>query len=74
MRGKYYSRHKLFRILLECLKKGRDDLNLTAMSNTGEWKLILFAQNTLSRDQMTNLIKKQNRYLHEVHAIFFINT
>ena len=43
------------------------------MSNTAEWKLIPFAQNTISRDQMTTLIQKQNKYLHETHAISFIN-
>jgi len=64
---------KKIRSLLECLKKGQDDPNLTAMSNTGKWKLIPFTQNTLLRNQMTELIKKQNIYLHEVHAISFIN-
>ena len=43
------------------------------MSNTAEWKLIPFAQNTILRDQMAELLKKQNRYLHQVHAISFIN-
>ena len=59
--------------MLECLKLGKNDPRLTNMSNTGDWKLIPFAQNTLSCDQMTELIKKQNRYLHEVTAISFIN-
>jgi len=46
---------------------------LTDMSNTGDWKLIPFAQNMISRDQMNELIKKQNRYLHEVTVMSFIN-
>jgi len=71
--GNYDSRQIICRSLFECLKKGWDDPNLTAMSSTGEWKLIPFAQNTLSRDQMTELIKRQSRYLHKVHAISFIN-
>ena len=73
VRGDYAVRQELFRQLLECLKKGREDPNLTDMSNTAEWKLIPFAQNTISRDQMTTLIQKQNKYLHETHAISFIN-
>ena len=73
VRADYDSRQKICRSLLEWFKKGREDPNLTEMSNTGDWKLIPFAQNTLSRDQMTELIQKQNRYLHDVHAISFIN-
>ena len=55
------------------MRLGKEDPNLTEMSNTADWKLILFVQNTLSRDQMTELIKKLNRYLHSVRAISFIN-
>ena len=73
VRAAYDSRQEFFRGLLECMKLGTDDPKLTDMSNTGEWKLIPFAQNTISRDQMTDLIKKQNRYLHDVRAISFIN-
>ena len=54
-------------------KKRKGDTILTEMSNTAECKLIPFAQNTLSRNQMIELIKKQNMYLHQVHAISFIN-
>lgn len=73
LRTEYDSRQVVFRKMLECLKLGRNDSRLTNMSNTGDWKLIPFAQNTISRDQMTELVKKQNRYLHEVTAISFIN-
>jgi len=73
LRADYNSRQVIFRSVLERLKMGRDDPRLTAMSNTGDWKLIPFAQNTLSRDQMTEIIIKQNRYLHEMKAISFIN-
>jgi len=48
VRDDYESRQIIFRSLLEFLKKGRDDPNLTAMSNTGKWKFIPFAQNTLT--------------------------
>jgi len=54
--------------LPECLNLGREDPQLTDLSNTGDWKLIPFAQNTL-----TELITKQHLYLHEVKAISFIN-
>ena len=73
VRADYDSRQVIFMSLLECLKKGSDNTSLTEMSNTAEWKLIPFAQNTLSRDQATELIKKQNWYLHQAHAILFIN-
>ena len=73
LRADYNSRQVIFRSVLERLKLRRDDPRLTAMSNTGYWKLIPFAQNTLSRDQMTEIMKKQNRYLHEMKAISFIN-
>ena len=73
LRADYGYHQKIFMSVLNCLKKGRDDPRLTEMSNTAEWKLIPFAQNTLSRDQMTELIKKQNQYLHQVHAISLIN-
>ena len=73
VRGDYDSHQIIFRSLLECLKKARDDTNLTAMSNTGKWKLVPFTQNTLSRDQMIELIKNQNIYLQEVHAISLVN-
>lgn len=63
----------MFMSLLECIKKGSEDTNITEMSNMVEWKLNPFAQNTLSQDQMMELIKKQNWYLHQVHAISFIN-
>jgi len=66
-------RQEVLRGLPECTKSGKEDPNLTEMSSTAGWKLILFAQNTLSRDQMMELIKKQNRYLHSVRAISFIN-
>jgi len=69
----YDSQQTILRSLLECLKLGSEDLCLTDMSNTGDWKLIPVAQNTISRDYITELIKKQNRYLHEVKAIYFIN-
>jgi len=58
---------------LDCLKKGGDDENQTEISNMTDWKLIPFAQNTLSRDQMTELMQKQNQYLHEVHVVSIIN-
>jgi len=73
VRAVYDSQQILFSSLLEYLKLGREDLRLTETSNTGDWKLIPVAQNTISRDQMTEIIKKQNRYLHEVTAIYFIN-
>ena len=73
VRADHDSRQEIFRGLLECMKLGTDNPKLTDMSNTGEWKLIPFAQNTISRDQMTDLIQKQNRYLHDVRAISFIN-
>jgi len=73
LRAVYDSRYIIFRSVLERLEMGKDDPRLTEMSNTGDWKLILFAQNTLSRDQMTEIMKKQNRYLHEVKAISFIH-
>ena len=73
LRADYNSSQVIFRSVLERLKMRRDDPRLTAMSNTGDWKLIPFAQNTPSRDQMTEIIKKQNRYLHEMKAISFIN-
>ena len=58
IRADYDSRQVIFMSLLECLKKGSEDTSLTAMSNTAEWKLIPFAQNTLLRNQMMELIKK----------------
>lgn len=72
-RAVYDYRQIILRRLLKCLKLGREDPQLTDMSSTGDWKVIPFAQNTLSRDQMTELMKKQDRYLHEVRAISFIN-
>ena len=42
VRGNYDSRQIIFRSLLKCLKKDRDDLNLTTIPNTGKWKLIPF--------------------------------
>jgi len=62
-----------FRSLIECLRQGEDDSNLTNMPNTAGWKLISFAQNTLSRDQTTESIQRQKKHLHKVHAISFIN-
>ena len=73
IRGDYDSRQDIFRSLIECLQNGEDDPNLTDMSNTAGWKLIPFTQNTLLRYQTTELIQRQNKYLHEVHAILFIN-
>jgi len=73
LRAVYDFRHIILRSVLERLKMGRDDPRLTEMSNTGDWKLIPFAQNTLSRDQMTEIMKKKNRYLHKVKAISLIN-
>ena len=73
LRVEYDYRQELFKSLLTCFAKGNEDERLTCMSNTAEWKLIPFANNTLSRDQMTALVKKQNKYLHDVHAIPFIN-
>lgn len=73
MRADYDSRQEIFRNLLERLKKGKDDKNLTAMSNTADWKIIPFAQNILSLDQIIELIQKQTQYLHEVHAVSFVN-
>ena len=43
VRVDYDSRQEIFRSLLECLKKGREDTDLTAMSNNANWKLILSA-------------------------------
>ena len=43
----YNSRQVIFRSVLERLKMGRKDPRLTEMSNTGDWKLIPFAQNIL---------------------------
>jgi len=73
VRSDYAVRQEVFRSLLECMKLGREDPNLTEMSNTADWKLVSFAQNTLLRDQLTELIKKKHRYLHNVRAISFIN-
>ena len=56
VRGDYDSRQIFSRSLLECLKKGQNDLNLTVILNTGKQKLIPFAQNNLLYDQMTELI------------------
>ena len=55
------------------LQKGNIDKTLTAMSNMVELEIIPFTQNSLSQDQMTDLIQKKNQYLHEVHAILCIN-
>ena len=73
LRAVYDSHQVIFCSVLERIKMGRDDPRLTPMSNTGDWKLILFAQNTLSQDQMTEIMKKQNRYLHNMKAVSFIN-
>ena len=54
-------------------KKGVEDDRLDDMSNTAKWKMIPFANNTLSKDQMTRIINIQNEYLHEVSSISFIN-
>lgn len=57
VRADYDSRQENFGVF-GCSKKGRDDPTLTEMSNTDDWKLIPFAQNILSRDQMTIMINK----------------
>ena len=57
LRVEYDYRQELFNSLLTCFAKGNEDERLTSMSNTAEWKLIPFANNTLSRDQMTAMGK-----------------
>ena len=73
VRASFNSRQDIFTGLLAFFKKGHADETLTALSDTAEWKLTPFAHNTLSRDQMTELIQKQNQYLHGVHEISCIN-
>ena len=73
IRAGYNVRQEVFQGLLERMKLGKEDPKLTEISNTEDWKLIHFAQNTLSRDQMMEPMKKQNRYLHSVREISFIN-
>ena len=58
VRAIYDSRQEIFNSLLACLKKGNDDNRVDNMPNMSDWKLFPFANNTLSRDQMTALIKK----------------
>jgi len=57
LRTVYYSRQVIFRSLLK--KMGKDDPRLKEMSNMGDWKLIPFTQNTLSCDQMMEIMKKK---------------
>ena len=59
IRVEYDYRQELFNSLLSCFAKGNEDETLTSMSNTAEWKLIPFANNILSRDQMTALVKNK---------------
>ena len=73
IRRDYDQRQELFTSLLSYFQKGNKDERLTRMSNTAEWKLIPFANNTLSRDQMKALVKKQNKYLYDVYAISYVN-
>lgn len=73
IRVEYDYRQELFTGLLTCFRKGNKDDRRVSMSNTAGWKLIPFANNTLSRDQMTALVRKQNKYLYDVYVISHIN-
>ena len=72
-RGNYNANKNIFSNLFECLTKGPSDSNLVLNSNTANFELIPFANNTISSDQTTTLIQKQNDFLHNVKVISVIN-
>ena len=55
--------------MLECLKKGSSDPRLKLISNTHNFKLIVFENRMLTIDQVTNLVQKQNSFLHDFAVV-----
>ena len=58
VQSSYNQRTVIFNGLLYSFKKAGNDENLTILSNKAKWKLIQFSNNTLSINQMTELIIK----------------
>ena len=59
IRSNYNAYKVVFNNLLECLAKGPSDSLLVMNSNTANFKLIPFTNNTFSTDQTTALLQKQ---------------
>ena len=59
--------------ITEALGKGENDQNIGKRLTTKRYKLISFAGEVLSQDDLTIAVKMQNAYLHDNHAILVIN-
>ena len=57
----------------ELLEALHNDETLTTMSNTKMFKMIPFQNHMMSEDQMSELISRQNTFLHDCEAILVIN-
>ena len=73
VRSNFDDKDRVMKELMDCLKKGWNDHRLNSVSNTGLFKLVPFGNATFNKDQTTQLIKMQNSFLHDVHAISVIN-
>ena len=72
VRANYDDREKVMRELMEAFKN-TDYEALSVMSNTKRFKLIPFTNHLMSVDQVTELLVRQNVFLHQCHAISVIN-
>ena len=73
VRTNFNDKDEVIKELMEALKKGPLDPKLVCTSNTGMFKFIPFGKATFNTNQMTQLIKKQNTFLHKTHAISVVN-
>ena len=73
VQSNFNDKEDVLKELMVCLKKGERGPNLALMSNTGNFKFIPFGNKIFTKDQVTSLIKKQNNFLHNTHAILVVN-
>ena len=59
--------------IMKTMAKGESDPALTSVSNTTHFRFIPFNNSPLTSAQIVTAIKRQNAFLHDVHAISVIN-